>query len=510
MKKFRDYAQNQLMLLPPSLEEFVPEDHEARIVSDVVEAIDLSRLMEEYAGGGAPAYHPAMMLKVLIYAYSQGIYSSRAIARELKTNTAFMYLSGRGRPDFRTLCLFRAERSKVLPELFVEVVRLCAALGMVGLGHVAFDGTKLKANAAARRTRDREQLEQEMARIKEQVKEMIEASARIDALEDKTQGDNDGSQIREELRDKETRLNKLAEAQRELEREKLEKVNLTDPESRFMRHVHRVIQPSYNGQVGVDEKEQVIVAAYVTQEASDNGELVRLIEQVERNLGGSAKENSADAGYFSYGNLEYVAQRGLKVYMPDCVWDTGAGAKVGKYGKSRFRYDGERDIYLCPEGKELKRWQERKREGKPPLVLYRGQACSSCEQLGRCASGKSRIVSRDGREPFLELMRGRLRSEEGKAIYKKRGYLVEPVFGQMKWNRRKTSLAVRGLAKVNGEFSLMCLAHNMKKIAKKVRESNVSVFAWKGDARGPTLGNSRQPAVLVERETAVALTAMAR
>jgi transposase len=195
MKIFREYSQSQGFLLPPSLDEFVPENHETRIVNDVVDTMDLSPLLAKYEGGGAPAYHPAMMLKVIIYAYSRDIYSSRSIAQELKTDTAFMFLSGLQSPDFRTICLFRAEHADVLPDLYVEVVRLCASLGMVGLGHIAFDDTKLKANASVRQTRDRDGLEKEIERIKGQMGQMIQASAKVDELEDQIYPDGDGSEI---------------------------------------------------------------------------------------------------------------------------------------------------------------------------------------------------------------------------------------------------------------------------------------------------------------------------
>jgi transposase len=188
-----------------------------------------------------------MMLKIIIYAYSLDIYSSRSIAQELKTDTAFMFLLGLQSPDFRTICLFRAEDSDVLSDLYVEVVRLCASLGMVGLGHIAFDGTKLKANASVRQTRDRDGLEKEIERIKEQMRQMIQASANLDELEDQIYPDGDGSEVAEELRKKEHRLKKLHEAREVLEREKLEKVNVTDPDSRLMKDSRKVIQPSYNG-----------------------------------------------------------------------------------------------------------------------------------------------------------------------------------------------------------------------------------------------------------------------
>jgi len=312
MKMFREYSQGQMFLLPPSLDEFVPENHEARIINDVVDTMDLSPLLARYEGGGAPAYHPAMMLKVIIYAYSRGIYSSRSIARELKTDTAFMFLSGLQSPDFRTICLFRAEHADVLPDLYVEVVRLCASLGMVGLGHIAFDGTKLKANASVRQTRDRDGLEKEIERIKEQMKEMIQASAKIDALEDQKYPDGDGSEIAEDLRKKECRLKKLQEAREVLGREKLEKVNVTDPESRLMKDSRKVIQQLQLSDSSGRQR-QVIVAADVSQNATDYAEFKPLVGQVERNLGILPKESSADAGYSSYDNLEDAELKGLDV-----------------------------------------------------------------------------------------------------------------------------------------------------------------------------------------------------
>jgi transposase len=202
------------------------------------------------------------MLKVIIYAYSRNIYSSRSIA-PLKTNTAFMFLSGLQSPDFRTICLFRAEHADVLPNLFVEVMRLGASLGMVGLGHIAFDGTKLKANASVRQTRDRDTLEKEIERIKEQMRQ-AQTSANIDELENQIYLDGDGSEIAAELRKKEYRLKKLQEAMEVLEREKLAKVNVTEPDSQLMKDSGGVIQPSHNGQIAVDDKEQVIVAADVS------------------------------------------------------------------------------------------------------------------------------------------------------------------------------------------------------------------------------------------------------
>jgi len=477
MKIFKEYRQDHNFLLPPSLDEFVPEDHEVRIISDVVDTLDSSLLLGRYEGGGAPAYHPTMMLKVLIYAYSLGIYSSRRIAQELKTDTAFMFLSGLQTPDFRTICLFRAQHATVLPNLFVEVVRLCASLGMVGLGHIAFDGTKLKANAALRQSRDMDSLDKEIESVKEQVRWMIEASTRIDESEEQEHPDGDGSEIAKELRKKEYRLRKLNEARAILQREELKRVNITDPGSRLMQDSRRAIQPSYNGQVAVDDKEQVIVAADITQETTDHHELKRMVEVVGKNLGSLPKEASADAGYSSYENLEYAQQKGLDAYIPDDFFLAleKKDQSEKRYHKSNFQYDQTRDVYICPEGKDLKRYQEMRRLGKPPFIIYRGKACNECAVKEKCTTGPARRITRDGRENLVEAMREKLRSEEGRKIYKKRLYTAEPVLGNMKWNRRRIMMSLRGLEKVRGEFSLMCLVHNVKKVAVAVLAGTISL-----------------------------------
>jgi transposase len=202
-----------------------------------------------------------------------------------------------------------------------------------------------------------------------------------------------------------------------------------------------------------------------------------MVKQVERNLRALPKAGSADAGYSSYDNhnLEYAERKGLDLYIPDnfleALDEKEAGEK--RYHKSNFQYDERRDAYVCPEGKDLKRWAEQKRGGKPPLVIDRGESCRECSVRERCTRGETRTVSRDGRELLLEAMRQKLRSKGGKRIYAKRGYTVEPVFGEIKWNGRKPAMNLRGLMKVRGEFLLMCLVHNVKKIVKRVIEGAV-------------------------------------
>ena len=482
MKIFKEYDQKQTYLLPPSLDEFVGLEHPARVISDVVESIDISPITKKYNGGGPPAYHPRMMLKTIIYAYSQCVYSSRRIERALESDTAFMFLSGMQRPDFHTICLFRSTHCEAISDIFVEIVRLCASLGMVELGHVSFDGTKLKANASVKQMRDKKGLQKEMRRVKEKIKKLLKRAEEVDETEDAMYGpDNNGSGIPDEIKDKEYRLKKLQEAKKELEKEKLEKVNVTDTDARLMKNSKKVIQPAYNGQIGVDAKEQIIVAADITQEATDHHQLKPMLEQTEENFGELPDEVSADAGYSSYDNLEYVEEKEIDAYIPDNKIESLDKKEESdkRYDKSNFSYDKKADQYTCPESKFLVPHSKIKKNGRE-LTVYRGTDCEGCPVRKKCTKAEARTVTRDGREPLQEKMREKLRSKEGKVVYKQRGYTVEPVFGNMKWNRPKLIMMMRGKRKVKGEFLLMCIVHNIGKIISKIQAQPAEVMAVAG------------------------------
>lgn len=477
MKIFKEYNQKQTFLLPPAVDDFVGPKHPARIISDVINTIDISGIRGKYNGGGSTAYHPAMMLKVLLYAYSQSVYSSRRIERAVNTDTAFMYLAGMQKPDFHTICLFRSKHAEAIKQIFIEVVRLCASLGMVGLGHIAFDGTKLKANASVRQTREEESLKKEIQKVTEEIDGLLTRAKEVDECEDLLYGkNNDGSGIPDEIKDKKYRLKKLKEAKKQLAEEELNKVNITDPDAHLMQNSKKVIQPGYNGQIAVDFQEQIIVATDLTQDATDHYQLEPMIEQVEQNLGVLPEQISADAGYSSYDNLEHVEEKATDAYIPDNKIESLDEKKESetRYDKSNFIYDEESDQYICPEGKTLTPYTKttcaRKGERKErELTVYRGTECGICPVKAKCTKAKIRTITRDGREPLQEKMRQKLRSEEGKEIYKKRAFTVEPVFGNMKWNRPKLMMSMRGKKKVRGEFTLMCITHNIGKIIRKVQ-----------------------------------------
>ena len=306
---------------------------------------------------------------------------------------------------------------------------------------------------------------------------MLATGRQVDQTEDEIYGERDGSELPKELVNRQSRLKKLAEAKALLEAENLEKVNLTDSNSRLMKDKKKVIEPCYNGQLAVDDKVGVIVAADVVPDATDHAQLEPMVEAVEKNLGELPDQASADAGYSSYDNLEYADNKGLDLYMPDNFLESleKQTEEEKRYDKSQFEYDEKQDIYRCPEGKPLSFYSEAKREGKEPLRIYRGEECGSCSVRARCTQGQVRTVTRDGREGLMEVMRHKLKTPEGKKTYQKRMYTVEPVFGNIQGERGKIILRLRGLLKVKGEWLLMCLAHNIKKIIRRILTSAVSL-----------------------------------
>ena len=275
-RNLRPYNQGQMALFPPSVRSLIEDDHLCMVVNDVVKAMDLSCLYQKVSPEGNPAYHPAMMLKILFYAYAKGIFSSRRIAQALKENIAFIFLAAWQKPNFRTISDFRKNNLKELGLLFAQIVQLCRQLGMVKLGHIAIDGTKIKANASEASTYDRKRIEKE-------IKRWLEHAEAIDQQEDALYGaDKTGDELPEDIRDPEKRIKKLKELKQKLETGGSEKINKTDPDAVFMKTTNG-IKTAYNAQVAVDAEHQVIEATDVTNDAADVEQLLPMVEQTEEN-----------------------------------------------------------------------------------------------------------------------------------------------------------------------------------------------------------------------------------
>lgn len=424
---FKEYQQNQNFLLPPNLQDFVPPQHLARVIDSVANQLKLDSLYARYSDIGCHAYHPLMMLKVLFYAYAVGDYSSRLIAYRLKSDLAFMFLSGLQTPDFHTVNRFRKDNLDLLDDLFQQIVRLCSRKGLVSLGTIALDGTRLKANASKRRT------------VEQQVKQLLEKVEAVDQQEDREQREESIYEIK--------------------------RVNLTDPEANFM-HVDGSLKPGYNGQVAVDSSHGVIVAAELSDKPADQDSVPKLVEQTKANTGRYPLELLADSGHSGYQNLEYLKEIGVVGYIPDRHQQAIERGNSSRYQKSFFVYEAEFDRYRCPAGEYLNYLQLNRHKSHRPYKVYEGRACGSCVNIEECSRGAKRTITRYLSEELQQEMRARLNSEEGKRKYAARQGLVESVFGDMKHNRKKREIWLRGKVKAKGEFLLMCIGHNLRKLGK--------------------------------------------
>jgi len=421
-KTFRPYEPDQLLLMPPSLQDWVPEGHLVRLVSDVVDTLDLSAIEDSYEEErGFPPYHPSLMVKLLVYGYCTGVYSSRRIAEKLQDSVAFRFLAAGNEPDFRTISDFRKRHGEALAGLFDQVLAMCRESGLVTLGRVAVDGTKIKANASKHKAMSYGRMKQKESETRLQVKELLRRAEAIDAEEDRRYGrGRRGDELPVELATRQGRLKKIREAKAALEAEARSKAeaegkdpqqakpadkaqrNFTDPDSRIQKTPDGFIQ-GYNAQLAVDDAFQIIVSQDVTPTAPDVNELMPAVERIEDRLGSKPEQVLADAGYWSEENVQRLEAKGIEPFI--------ATAKM-KHG--------------------------------PPLPAPRG----------RPPQGLT----------VRERMARKLRTKQGRRIYARRKVLAEPVIGQIKQARGFRQFLRRGVQKVRQEWALVCLAHNLRKL----------------------------------------------
>lgn len=471
----RPYNQKQQFLFPPRLQDFVPENHECHIINDVVEKFELKSFYRRIPEVGNPSFHPKLMIKVLFYALCNGLTSSREISKRCTTDTAYMYLAAMQKPNFRTISKFRVKYMEEIAELFVQIIQLCDELGLVSLSHIAIDGTKIKANASSNNLYDKKRAENEQEKLKKHLADKLEEMNVQDLAENEIYGeDNSGYELPDDLKTTEQRLKKLDKLIGQLEQEKPgKKRNLTDPESEIQQTDFGKTS-GYNGQVSVDCKHNVIVAADVTDSPSDVHQLKPLVSQTASNMREQPFEKiSCDAGYFSYDNLEYISKM-ADGYMPDRIYQhqikIGNPSGQSPYDKLSFRYDNQEDVYICPAGAKAYPPGFVKYSGcRYPLVYTIKGAfrCFTCKyQNEGCStfSTTNRTITVSGKEHLIVAMRSKLQSDQGKNIYKMRKAIVETAFGALKQNFKFRSFSLRGFKKVQLEFKMWCIGYNLKKI----------------------------------------------
>jgi transposase len=422
-KTYRPYLPEQEFLLPPSLRDWLPEDHLAFFVSDLIDQLDLSAITTVYEDEerGYPPYHPVMLTKVLVYAYCVGVFSSRRIQRRLSEDVGFRVLAAGNAPDFRTIAEFRQRHLAALKGLFEQVLRLAKELGALRVGRVALDGSKVKANASKHKAMSYGRMREKQQQLRDEVKQLLAQAEAADAAEDAEYGaDSRGDELPAELQRRESRLTRIREAKRVLEARAKEEAaaagrpaesakpdaksqyNITDPESRIMKGPDGFVQ-AYNVQVAVDDQ-QLIVGQAVTQETNDQHQLMPMITTIQQQSDSTPTALLADAGYCSEQNLAGMANTTIDAYI-----------------STRKQKHGERPG-PCPHG---------------PLPTS---------------------------ATLIDRMSRKLHTKAGAAVYAARKAIVEPVIGQIKQARGFRQFLLRGFDKVQGEWSLVCTTHNILKL----------------------------------------------
>lgn len=431
---FRPYSPEQSLLLPPSPRDWLPENHLVHFVSDIVDQFDLTAFYKRYQGDGRrkQPYEPRMLLRVILYSYVTGTFSSRKIARRIEDDIALRYLASGNFPAHRTICDFRLDHLEAFELLFLQILSIAQEAGLVNLGRIAIDGSKVRANASKHKAMSYDRMKKEEETLKKQIAEMLAKAAEEDAREDGEYGvDRRGDELPDELQRRESRLRAIQEAKQRLEDRQRDKdvadgrfegdddpakkkgkpfkrkfgvpdekaqENFTDPESRIMKSTEG-FQQCYNAQIAVEPDHQLIVANHVTQSAGDSGSLlVSMVEIVEQNLGVTPLEVLADAGYKAEESFVELENRKIDAYVA----------------------------------------------------------------LGR-ETTTSEPIKITG--PASQRMKDKLVSEPGKKIYRRRKAIVEPVFGWIKHILGFRRFSLRGLSKVAGEWQLVCLVVNMKRMS---------------------------------------------
>lgn len=454
---------SQVMLFSTSVDDAIPADSAVRVISELMDMLDWSGLVGSYSNTGCPPYHPQVMTKVLAYAYSLGIRSSRRIADLVENDKRFIWLAGGLQPDFRTLARFRRDKGAYLVTLFEDSARLADEAGLVFLNVACTDGSKIRSAASRKAVYDQSRIDKEKTRIEDILREAEE----VDQAEDAEYGEGTGKELPAELKDAKLRKVRLEKAAQQLKESNRPRVVTSDPDSRVMK-TKDGNRPCYNLQSTVDAENQIIVAMDVVSNEIDHALLMPMIEKTQQILGRSADLDEADTGYCDEATLLALEAAGKEALMPP---QTGPKEKREELFHSEcFLHDESEDVLVCPAGRKLA-FRRLHKTGSGTYRDYSVTGCKSCSFYVQCAGGKNcRIVSRSIVYDMREKMRSRLKTDEGKKLYALRSQTVEPVFGQIKRNMGFDRLLLRGLNGAKAELALMCLMHNMKKCARKLEK----------------------------------------
>jgi transposase len=473
---------SQRLLFPSNIFDLLADDHECYLYRDLFAQLDTTDLENTYHHLGQNAYHPKLIISILIYAYSRGVFSSREIERRCNEDLGFMFIAQQNCPNFRVLSDFRKNNGTFFQDCFKQTVQLAMALKLASLGHISLDGSKFKANSSKHKAMSYKRLKEQDCKLSEEIDDLVRKANKCDKEEDQTYKDQTGYEIPEDLKYKQDRLKKIKVAKAALEaREEAlnpgkeiadkKQISFADTDARIMGK-NGNFDYRYNAQISVDADTQIIVGQHISQHANDKQEVEPGLVVIKEATGQLPEIMSLDNGYVSGNNLQALANSPVDAYFATDKSEKKSKIKLDeserKLVKADFAYDKTTDSFTCP-GKQILTLVN---QGKGGTKVYQGdiEICNHCIYQRRCCQsekGAARTINTDDKEPLRQQMNTKMAQAESKEIYKKRKVIVEPVFGQIK-NSGFRGFSVRGKEKVAGEFSLICIAHNIKKITRSI------------------------------------------
>ena len=472
MKYIAGADRNQIMLMPDCLDDYIDENHIARVIEAFVNRLDFVELGFAHAQlnpCGRPPYDPAMLLKLYIYGYLNHIRSSRRLEALARTNVEVMWLLEKVVPDDRCIADFRKTNSTAIKKVFREFSLICSQLGMYGGKEASVDSTKIRANANRHSVYTRQGTEALIIKVNEKIERYMKLLDESDAKEaDKPQISKEAVRdILKHLTEKKERLQNL---EKKIEQNNGQAIGLVDPDARIMRTngEGRVLDACYNVQAIADNEHGLVTLFEVTTDANDSGKLSEITETAKEILGVESLEVSADKGYYDSVDIASCEQNRTTTYIPPI--EASEHAPDRNYDRRNFDYDAGKDCYTCPEGRQLS--YNPAKQAKESRLYENPKACKSCANREKCTKANKRRIYRLKNQDVLDRNNARMKTEEGKEKYQKRSQTIEHIFGTIKavWGYRQ--FLCRTQERTSAEQSFAFLAYNLRRM--------VNIFAKSG------------------------------
>lgn len=462
MKTFRQQAdRRQIALIPASIDDYIPSDDIVRFIDAMIDEMDLEEIETKYSSFGRPAYHPAVLVKIILYGKMRGIRSSRELSRASRENLRFMFLSNNEKPDFRTILLFRKRFHRELGGLLKQTIGIGLKEKLITLDHVSIDGTKLRAFASRNSFKTPANLERDLQELEEEIANSMQEDIKIDHKENRRYGNKDKEEtLPKNLKNKKELVGKIKSALQQYKKKRQsppKRVSTTDAECRYMKG--KGILPSYNAQVAVDRVSHMVVGGLMTNDCTDHGQLRPMLAEIEKQTGKNPKVVTVDRGYGEIAGLVDLEKRSIDGYVPQ------SAPEKNRFTLEVFEYDKQTDSYRCPADQVLTLQYTGKRH-----KVYTTTRCEACPLRGDCLrdanKGKNRLLSVSRHQALVSAMKKKTETKKGKAMAKIRGATVEHVFGYIKYSKKLHQIFYRGLQKVNSMWKIELTAYNIEKLAR--------------------------------------------